>query len=227
MRASSADLIRLTLIAALLLVAGCASQDRSLSLGGGSIPPPPPPPPPPLAGRVLPDWRSVIRPEDLDKLGRLDFTWRQALQRIMRSGAPARLGNLLRPGIEFGGALPVPGAYGCRTITLRPKGTAAHDLSVGGWSRCAIEPTANGLKFIMGPRASRLSGLLYPDTDTRMVLLASEGPIVGRTAYVYGHKPERDLVGVVERLTGQGWRIVCLWPHSEAVLRIIELRAAS
>jgi hypothetical protein len=87
--------------------------------------------------------------------------------------------------------------------------------------------TSKGLKFSKISGSQRPSGLLFPDTGRRMVVLGSVSLGSEPAANSYGAHPERDFVGVFERLPAGGWRIVMPWPYAESNLDLIELQAAS
>ena len=40
----------------------------------------------------------------------------------------------------------------------------------------------------------------------------------------YGQMPERDQIGVFERVGNDRWRLVLPWPKQEAKLEVLELR---
>ncbi|WP_374470409.1 DUF4893 domain-containing protein [Phenylobacterium sp.] len=169
------------------------------------------------------DWRRDARPADARRLARLDEAWSQAL-REARAGSPRQL-RALGPLADPAAALPsrpqpTPGPYRCRTVKLGGiSGATAY-----GWFRCRVELTPGGDLILAKTTGSqRPTGHLYPDGERRLVYLGAvawgnEGPAR------YGRDPERDQVGVVERIGPQTWRLVLPFPKQESTLDIIELR---
>ncbi|MDQ1155281.1 DUF4893 domain-containing protein [Brevundimonas sp. SORGH_AS_0993] len=208
--------VRLASLAALVAAAACAT------------PPPPPPAPPPAPGAtVLMDWRGVITSADRDRYQRRQAAWDLALQQAQRqkgSGDLTRLGDLIRPGADRPGVTPPVGDYRCRTVKLGSQGGEDGLGSVVyGWFACRIEQTPQGLRFTKLTGSQRPSGLLYPENDRHMVLLGALALAQEPTAGAYGRNPDRDLVGVLERIGEARWRLVTPWPAYESNLDLIEL----
>lgn len=217
-----------TLVPSLLataLLASCATT-----------PPPPPPPPPPSApdapsGVVLSDWRGVITATDRDRYQRRDAAWTLALQQAKRqpgSGDLSALGELILPDAARPSVTPPVGAYRCRTIKLGSQGgEEGLGYVVYGWFACRIEQTPDGLKFSKLTGSQRPSGLLYPENDRHMVFLGSMALASEPAARTYGRRPDRDMVGVVERIGERRWRLAVPWPANESNLDLIELVPAT
>jgi hypothetical protein len=217
-----------TLVPSLLataLLASCATT-----------PPPPPPPPPPSApdapsGVVLSDWRGVITATDRDRYQRRDAAWTLALQQAKRqpgSGDLSALGELILPDAARPSVTPPVGAYRCRTIKLGSQGgEEGLGYVVYGWFACRIEQTPDGLKFSKLTGSQRPSGLLYPENDSHMVFLGSMALASEPVARTYGRRPDRDMVGVVERIGERRWRLAIPWPANESNLDLIELVPAT
>lgn len=206
---------------ALGALAACATQP----------PPPPPPPPPPSVvaddAAVLSDWRGLITPSDRDRYQRRDAAWSLALQQARRqpgSGDLAGLGDLIDPKAARPSVAPPVGAYRCRTVKL---GSQGGDDGLGyvvyGWFGCRIEKTPGGLKLSKLTGSQRPSGLFFPENDREMVFLGSMALASEPAADSYGLRPERDMVGVLERIGEQRWRLVVPWPANESNLDLIEL----
>lgn len=174
------------------------------------------------------DWRAVAAPADASLLGRLDQAWSLA-----RAEAEARgfadevesLGVLVDPNAGQAGRLqPPPGDYRCRTVKLGAR--QAQGLAYVAYPafRCRVELTPGGdliLETTTGSQRTR--GLLYPDTDRRLVYVGAQawGDETGFPAY--GAKAERDQLGVFERIGPQRWRLVIPFPKQESKLDILEL----
>lgn len=174
-------------------------------------------------------WRAVASTEDADRLARLPQAWRQALREgDAEHGAMIdSQGMALVPGAALAGALqPPPGAYRCRTFKLGSRdgqGLAYVDYP---WFRCTIELTPGGDLILTKTTGSqRARGLLYPDTDTRLVYIGAQAWGADEKGYpAYGQMPERDQIGVLERIGENRWRLVLPWPKQESKLEVLELR---
>lgn len=192
---------------------------------------PPPPPAPPMPGETpetaLRDWRGVITASDRDRYQRLDAAWTQALREastLRGSGDLASLGDLIAPNAARDAVTPPVGAYRCRTVKLGSQsGRNGLGYVVYGWFACRIEDTPNGLKLVKLTGSQRPSGLLFPEDDSRMVLLGSMALASEPPANSYGQRPNRDLVAVLERIGEARWRLVIPWPVNESRLDLIEL----
>lgn len=176
-------------------------------------------------------WQAVARPDDAARLGRLDQAWRLARAQAEDAGFAGEveaLGNLVDPNAALNGRLqPAPGAYRCRTIKL---GT----MSEGGpgpayleypWFRCSVELTPGGDLILTKTSGSqRTRGLLYPHTDRQLVFVGAQAWGMDETGYpAYGQMPERDQIGVLERIGDTRWRLVLPWPRQEAKLELMEI----
>jgi len=201
-----------------------------------TTPPPPPPPPPPSvpdapSGAVLSDWRGVITASDRDRYQRRDAAWTLALQQARRqpgSGDLSSLGDLIEPNAARPSVAPPVGAYRCRTIKLGSQGgEEGLGYVVYGWFACRIEQTSGGLKFSKLTGSQRPSGLLYPENDRHMLFLGSMALASEPAARAYGRRPDRDMVGVVERIGERRWRLAIPWPANESNLDLIELVPAA
>lgn len=174
------------------------------------------------------DWRAVAAPADASLLGRLDQAWSLA-----RAEAEARgfadevesLGVLVDPNAGQAGRLqPPPGDYRCRTVKLGAR--EAQGLAYVAYPafRCRVELTPGGDLILEKTTGSqRTRGLLYPDTDRRLVYVGTQawGDETGFPAY--GAQAERDQLGVFERIGPQRWRLVIPFPKQESKLDILEL----
>lgn len=214
-------------------VAVCASLMGIMALGACAAPTymaditPPPPPPPPSIGTVLQDWRGVITPADRDRYTRRAEAWSHALDQARRqpgSGDLASLGHLIDPSAALSNPEPPMGNYRCRTIKL---GSQGGDEGLGyvvyGWFGCRIDRTPEGLRFTKLTGSQRPEGLLYPEDGRHMVFLGGMSLASEHLAPAYGTQDARNLVGMVERIGEERWRLVLPWPRNESNLDILEL----
>lgn len=209
-------------LAAALLVSACATPSGP---GGPGAYPPPPPPPPGTGGPVLADWTAAITPADRTRLARLERAWTQSLTEARQfegSGDLASIGNLIDPRAGRPDAAPPPGNYRCRTVKLGNQGGSGLGYVVYDWFRCRVERTPNGLKFLKLTGSQRQTGLLFPDGAERMIFLGGLSLADEPPASSYGQNPERDLVGVVERIGDGRWRLALPYPQYESTLDLIE-----
>lgn len=175
------------------------------------------------------DWRDVISTTDAATLSRLDQAWRLGRAEAEDKGFAARveaLGPLVDPNAGQAGRLqPAPGEYRCRSIKLgsnRPGGPGYLEYP---WFDCTVELTPGGDLILTKTTGSqRTRGLLYPDTDRRLVFVGAQALGTGETGYPdYGDQPIRDQVGVFERVGSDRWRLVIPWPKVDSKLEILEL----
>ncbi len=175
-------------------------------------------------------WRSVATAGDASLLGRLDQAWRLGRAEAEEAGFARQveaLGPLVDPNAAQVGRLqPPPGTYRCRTIKLgrrvEGQGLAYVDYP---WFACSVALTPGGdLTLTKTSGSQRTRGLLYPDTGRRLVYVGAQAWGEAETTFpAYGDKPERDQVGVLERIGQNRWRLVIPWPKQEAKLELLEI----
>lgn len=171
-------------------------------------------------------WRAVASAADASKLGRLDEAWRLARAEAEEQGFADEveaLGPLVDPNAGQAGRLqPAPGTYRCRTVQM---GSTSLAFVAYPFFRCVVELTPGGDLILTKTTGSqRTRGLLYPDTDRRLVFVGAQAWGSDETGYpAYGDQAERDQVGVFERIGPQRWRVVVPWPSASSKLEIMEL----
>lgn len=187
-------------------------------------------PPAPAAGEQggTDSWREVVSAADASSLGRLDEAWRLARAEADRGFAKdvEALGPLVDPNAAQAGRLqPAPGTYRCRTLKLGTKSEGGLAYVAYPFFRCTIELTPGGdLVLIKTTGSQRTRGLLYPDTDDRLVFVGAQAWGSDETTFpTYTGRSDRDQVGVLERIGPQRWRMVVPWPRLESKLEILEL----
>ncbi len=175
------------------------------------------------------DWREVVSAEDASRLGRLAQAWRLARAEAEDKGFAAQveaLGPLVDPNAGLADRLqPAPGGYRCRTVKLGSSGSGGLAYLEYPWFRCTVELTPGGdLVLTKTTGSQRTRGLLYPDSERRLVFVGAQALGADEAGWpTYGQMPERDQVGVFERVGPQRWRLVIPWPRVEAKLEILEL----
>jgi hypothetical protein len=227
-------LIAVASVAALL--AACGDNPPSPT-GDAAAPPAPAGDPTPAPTPVPPQaeqgeasgWRGIASADDAANLGRLDQAWRLARAEAEDKGfAPQveALGPLVDPNAGQAGRLqPAPGTYRCRTIKLGAKAEGGPAYVAYPAFRCTVELTPGGdLVLTKTTGSQRTRGLLYPDTDRRLVFIGAQAWGADETGFpAYGAQPERDQVGAFERIGPERWRLVVPWPRVESKLEILEL----
>jgi hypothetical protein len=230
-------------LAALLAACGDASApgaDPAAPVNGApadSVPPPaadpatPAPAAPPADGEQggTADWRQVVSATDAANLGRLDQAWRLGRAEAEDKGFAAEveaLGPLVDPNAgQVGRLQPPPGTYRCRSIKLGSNSPGGLGYLEYPFFRCTIELTPGGDLILTKTTGSqRTRGLLYPDTDRRLIFVGAQAWGMDETGYPdYGDQPVRDQVGVFERIGPNRWRLVLPWPKVDSKLEILEL----
>lgn len=175
------------------------------------------------------DWRVVASAADAANLGRLDQAWRLGRAEAEDKGFAAQveaLGPLVDPNAALAGNLqPAPGIYRCRTIKIGSQDGSGLGYVAYPFFRCSIELTPGGDLILTKTTGSqRARGLLYPDTERRLVFIGAQAWGMDETGFPrYGQQPIRDQVGVFERIGTNRWRMVVPWPRVESKLEILEL----
>lgn len=175
------------------------------------------------------NWRDVASTEDAARLGRLEQAWRLARAEAEDKGFAAQveaLGPLVDPNAGQAGRLqPPPGSYRCRAVKLGSNGPGGLGFLAYPFFRCSIELTPGGdLVLTKTTGSQRTRGLLYPDTDRRLVFIGAQAWGMDETGFPdYGDQPIRDQVGVFERIGSDRWRLVLPWPRVDSKLEILEL----
>ena len=179
-----------------------------------------------MLGQDTRNWQEVITEKDRARLNDWRKTFIAALAAARASGHPdeiAREGPLLDPDAALPGPALPNGTYSCRMIKLGASGTGLRDFVALPARTCRIIPE-NGLqllKTIGGPQ--RPVGIIFADDAMRGVFLGSLVLGDEQGAFQYGLDEQRDIVGYVERVGAQRWRLVMPRPVFESQLDVMEL----
>jgi len=174
------------------------------------------------------DWRAIASAEDRDRLRSWRAAWVNALKKARGSGNGDRIaaaGPLLEPDASLGGDMPSPGGYVCRVFKIGATAPGMRDFVAEPPATCRIEPGSGRLGIAKLDGAQRPAGWLFPD-GRRMIFLGSMRMADERRPLPYGGDPERDMVGILERIGPDRWRLVLPRPRWEAMLTVVELRPA-
>lgn len=208
-----------------------AATQSETSTPAASTPPAPLPTTDPASGEQggTDDWRQVVTAADASSLSRLDQAWRMARAEADDKGFAddvTALGPLVDPNAGQAGRLqPAPGTYRCRTVKMGTKTEVGLAFNAYPFFQCSVELTPGGDLILTKTTGSqRTRGLLYPDTDRRLVFVGAQAWGMDETGFPrYGQMPERDQVGAFERIGPNRWRMVIPWPRVESKLEILEL----
>ena len=176
------------------------------------------------------DWRQIATQDDRNRVRHWREAWIDALAQANRSNAAdiAAGGALFEPDTALPGAQPPPGLYACRTFKLgrAPQGgSASGTLDYVGYPafRCRIAERDGRLHFTRLTGSQRPVGTIFPDNGRRMIFLGTL--VLGDEARAlrYSRDHERDMIGIIERVGEQRWRLVFPRPHYESLLDVVEL----
>lgn len=172
------------------------------------------------------DWRKVVTEADKLKLTH----WREAFTTAITNARNEGEGDAItREGVllEADAGLEKPaigeGTYSCRMIRLGRKGTYTKTLSIRPPSRCILSNSNGRLGFIMMDGSQRPRGNIFPGNDRRQIFLGTMA-FGDETRWMgYGRDPARDMVGALERIGEQRWRILLPEPGFDSLMNVIEL----
>lgn len=177
------------------------------------------------------EWRTLVSNEDEERIDHLGEAWRSLL-----NGVPARYQSLVRNEAELlapdsarDHPTPPPGSYNCRLVKLTTPtatSTKAREAPVRTFPQffCYIRGEgANELSFTKQTGTELPRGWLHRDGDRRLILVGARQREAGGNSLAYGTEPDRDVVGIVERIGPFRWRLVLPWRTSSAGLDIYEL----
>lgn len=174
------------------------------------------------------DWRKVMSAQDKDLLARIDEAWGSAIGDARNEGFGMQvkaLGAVASKDAAAQGRLqPAPGNYRCRTIKIGRRGNVGLGYVDYPYFRCLVELTPGGDLIIEKTTGSqRFRGLLYPDSDRRLVYVGTQAWGDEKGFPTYGAQAERDESGALERIGDNHWRLVIPFPKQESQLNIIEI----
>lgn len=178
-----------------------------------------------LPGRT--NWRPIATEVDRRRLRGWRDAWVEALAQARgegHGGAITALGPLLDPDLALDDPALPPGNYLCRTIKLgsRQPGIVP-SFTAGEPAQCRIGSVDDQTTFARLDGAQRPIGRLYPDNELRLVFLGTVQLTDETRAYQYGVDPDRDMIGLVQRIGERRWRLVLPRPAHESLLDVIEL----
>ncbi len=203
------ELLRGATIVSLLLATACGG-------GGGDRP----------ASPIPLGWRGIATEADRERVRTWRDAWMQGLAKVTTPADRARVaagGVLFQPDAALIPPAPPPGDYRCRVTKLGAKIAGGMDYVAYPAFTCRIALEGDVLSFAKIDGSQRPVGLLLPDDGGRLVFLGTM--ILGdeRHALDYGRDPERDMVGLFERVGPRRWRLVMPFPRWESTVDVMEL----
>lgn len=181
------------------------------------------------------DWVALAAQADRERVALLPSAWEAALTKARREHAAeiARLGALADPGVGLPRPQPAPGLYRCRTIKLGSRSPGPESLAYVAYPyfRCRVELTPGGdLTLTKLTGSQRVTGEFYPERDSagrdtrRLIFLGAQAwGSDEASAPAYGENPERDQIGVLERIGEDRYRLALPSPRQESELDLMEL----
>lgn len=192
--------------ATLLLLAACTTTPRPVPATQG--------------------WASVITRADAGRAHgwRTAFTRGLAQARAAGHGAEIDVeGALLQPDAALDAPALPEGRYKCRVIKLGAKSAGLLPYI----SYPAFDCTVAGNRLAKLNGSQRQAGTLYPDTARRMIFLGTLALGDETMQRPYGVDPERDIIGAVEQIGPERWRLVMPYPRYESLVDVLELVPAA
>ncbi len=199
--------MRYAIIPIALALSGCASLN------------------PPQRPEIVNNWRAQVTDDDRARLREWRSGLARALTRARAAGHGAKIdaeGALLLPDAGLMGPIPA-GDYRCRIIKLGAKGEGLLDYIAYPAFACRVSPQGQVQRFAKLTGSQRPVGTIYPADAMRSVFLGTL--VLGDEARMmrYANDPDRDVVGWVERIAPEKWRIVFPAPRFESLTDVMEL----
>lgn len=176
------------------------------------------------------DWRQMATAEDRDRLRQWRKSWQAGIEAARKSGHGRDIdaeGALLDPDRAIDGAVPPTGSYRCRVFKLGADGTAMRDFTAYPAVNCRIATNGAISSFYKIDGAQRPSGMIFHDSSSRAVFLGTMMLGDETRTVDYGRDPKRNMVGFVERVDLNRWRLVIPSPPFESMVDVIELVPAA
>ena len=171
-------------------------------------------------------WREAAKEADEKRLREWRTTFVNAIAAARKAGHSAEIdreGALLEPDAALGPP-PIPdGNYRCRTIKIGAKNTGLLDYVAYPSFTCVIRAERGLQSFTKTGGSQRLVGLIFPNDAMRRVLLGTLVLGDEQRAMQYGEDEQRDVVGYVDRVGPDRWRLVMPEPQFESQLDVMEL----
>ena len=171
-------------------------------------------------------WRAIATDADQRRIHGWREAWDEALSAARADGHTAEIaaeGRLLEPDAALTGPGLADGDYACRTIKLGSQIAGGLSYVTYPAFTCRIRHDHDKLTFTKLSGSQRPVGVIFPDGPRNLVFLGSLALGDERGAFDYGTDPQRDMIGIVERVDEHRWRLVIPHPQFESLLDVIEL----
>ena len=214
--------VRAIAITTLLTLSACGG-------GNGAIEPLAAPPPAPEHKSSKPrsnDWHVYISNFDRDRLARWRSAWISGLDKATKAGNGPQIaaqGALLKPDQALENPALPAGDYRWRKIKMGAQDKGMLDYVAYPYFTCRIALMDGRLRFTKIDGSQRPVGDIFADEAGRMIFLGSMMLGDETRPLPYGRDGERDMVGIVERVGPQRWRIAFPYPHWESQVDVMEL----
>ncbi len=171
------------------------------------------------------DWRAAATDADRARLRDWRDSFASALASARAKGHGeeiAREGAFLDPDSAIGGPIP-DGFYRCRVVKVGARSPGGVDFIAYPWSTCRVRQQGKAQQFAKLDGSQREVGVIFPNDQLRGVFLGTLTLADEARAMPYGVDPQRDVIGFVERIAPQEWRLVMPKPAFESQLDVMEL----
>ena len=172
------------------------------------------------------DWRLVATEDDRVRLSNWRTAFMDGLEEARANGYASQVDALGVTG-QPDAAIPfnaIPdGDYRCRTIKLGTQGRGTLAYVEYPYFDCTIRPEEDLQGFHKLTGSQRPVGLLFPDDDYRRVFLGTLVLGDETRAMRYGADPQRDMIGALQMIGEDRYRLLIPYPRFESTIDIIEL----
>jgi hypothetical protein len=178
-----------------------------------------------LLPRWTTSWREAASGEDEIRIRDWRKTFVAALVAANKGHAAevSAEGALLQPDAALA-FRPLPnGMYRCRVIKLGAKAEGNLDYVSYPPFTCRVRPEHTMQRLTKLSGSQRYVGLLFPPDKLRQIFLGTLVLGDERRALQYGQDVDREVVGFVENIGPNRWRLVMPQPHFESQLDVMEL----
>jgi hypothetical protein len=172
------------------------------------------------------DWRQIVTTSDRDRLARWRSAWIAGLDKAMAAGSGAQVsaqGPLLKPDVALDDPLLPQGDYSCRVIKMGAQTKGLMDYIAYPYFTCRVSMLDGRLHLAKLNGSQRPVGDIFPDEGRRMIFLGAMTLGDEARPLPYGRDGERDMVGILERVAPQRWRIAFPYPRWESTIDVFEL----